>query len=524
MSKKERKLYSNKGLTPQQIEIRDLAMADLVAFVRLVAPQRMLGHCHEKMLNLMATVFTPLLVLWPRAHQKSTMLAYWVAWYVIKNPDTTVTYASATIDLAEKQLFMIKNILESPIVKKYWPELLYKDQGRRELWRNDAFSVDHWKRKEEVIRDPTVTAVGLGKNITGSHCDVLALDDIVVYDNSETESERRKAATWYSLANSILNTGGIIKVVGTRYHPKDLYQDMMDMKDEIYNDETGEVIDIIDTYTVSQEVVEVDGEFLWPRQRRKDGKWFGFNNSELAKKKSNYIIKEQFFAQYYNDPTDPEKVLVDQFEYYDRNLLKYTGDGWYLGSRKLNVYAAIDFASTVTKKADYTCIIVVGIDKDHNIFILDISRFKTDKISVMEKELTRLYQKWRWLKLRGEATSAQNLVVNQIKENNRAQGIFYSIESYKPSSDKETRINSTLEPRYSQGTIFHYKGGNCQLLEDEIVSTRPAHDDIKDVLASVIEIVVAPVKRRNKSRSSSSTEVEFNPMFGGVSFGNARVQ
>ena len=48
------------------------------------------------------------------------------------------------------------------------------------------------------------------------------------------------------------------------------------MENEVYDVE-GNVIDSIKAYKVTQEVVEIDGEFLWPRsQRKSDGKWFGF--------------------------------------------------------------------------------------------------------------------------------------------------------------------------------------------------------------------------------------------------------
>ncbi len=47
---------------------------------------------------------------------------------------------------------------------------------------------------------------------------------------------------------------------------------------------------------------------------------------------------------------------------------------------KLNVYAAIDFAFSLRKKADYTALVVIGVDHQGNFYILDIDRFKTDRI------------------------------------------------------------------------------------------------------------------------------------------------
>lgn len=523
-------LYSKAGLTEKMLAVRELCEKDLKAFVALVAPQRVLGHCHLDLLDLLMDSDTKAqLVLWPRGHQKSTMLAYWCAWWVVKNPDTTILYASDSLRLAQYQLTIIKNILSSDIVQRYWSGLVIPEESKREIWRQDAIAVDHWKRKAEAVRDPTIVAVGMGANITGSHVDVVILDDIVVYENSATPEERAKSKTWYSLLSSILNPGGIIKSIGTRYHPKDLYQDLIDMAEPIFDD-TGDEIDRVAIYEVSEKVCEIDGQFLWPRTRRPDGKWFGFDNQVLARIKASYLDKAQFFAQYYNNPTDPEGATSTDFQYYNKELLKFDGDYWYIypesndpisngtewlfGKRRLNVFAAIDFASTVTKKSDYTCICVIGIDEAHNIFILDINRFKTDKISVMQENLENMYTKWRWIKLRGEATAAQNLVVQQIKEFNKKRGIFYTIDIFKPTIDKITRIKTNLEPRYSAKVIFHYRGGNCELLEHELQSDRPPHDDIKDSLAMSVEVAYPPVKTRRLNQVSN---ISYHPRFGGIS-------
>lgn len=508
-----RKLYSDKGLSIAQQEIRDLAMSDLRAFVGLVAPQLHLGHCHHDLLKFLMEDHERQLVIWPRGHMKSTLLAYTAAWDIINQPDITIVYLSATADLAEKQTGLIKTIIDSPIVHKYWTELLPDEEGKRDLWRTSEFNVGHWKRKEEVIRDPTLKAAGITGNITGFHADRIFLDDLVTGDNSETKTARDEVKGKYSYLSSILNTDGKIKAVGTRYHPDDLYDDLINMTVDIYDDE-GNVTSQEPAYKVTQEVVEVDGDFLWPRSRRSDGKWFGFNKTELAKKKSDYLDKAKFFAQYYNDPSDPQNKRIENFNYYDRETVQHVGNNVLINGKQLNVYAAIDFAATITKKSDYTAIVVIGVDVDYNIFVLDIARFKTQKISEMQSELTRLYDKWHWLKLKAEANAQQNLVIEQIKDFNRKQGIFYTIEKKPSVGDKQIRIMSTLEPRYAEGKILHYRGGNCQILEDELVATKPPHDDVSDALASVCEIALAPSRaRRNQGNVS---QIKYHPRFGGV--------
>lgn len=506
-------LYSKKGLTPAQLEIREMAMNDLRAFVGLTAPQLLLGHCHHDMLKYMMEDHSHQLILWPRGHMKSTMIAYWCAWMIVRQPEITILYASATSALADQQIGLIKSVLGSQLVLKYWPELLTVEEGRRDMWRADAFCVDHPKRKKEVIRDPTCKAVGMGANITGFHADVVVLDDIVVSENAETKTERDKVKSWYSLLTSILNPGGTVKAVGTRYHTEDLYTDLMEMSEDVWNDE-GEQIDQRLVYSYSISDVEQEGQFLWPRNKRKDGKFFGFDWKELNRIKAQYLDKAKFFAQYYNDPNDPGNKRITNFNYYERNNLINRGGRWFLGEVPLNVYAAIDFAATMTKKSDYTAIVVIGISPDHKIFVLDINRFKTDKISFMCDQLNLMYTKWNWLKLRAEINAQQNLIVEQIKDFNRARGIYYSIDTINQRIEKQLRIMANLEPRYAEGVIFHFRGGNCQVLEDELSSTKPAHDDVSDAFASVVEIASAPSRR---AVSTAPALVKYHPKWGGIS-------
>ena len=286
------------------------------------------------------------------------------------------------------------------------------------------------------------------------------------------------------------------------------------MEEDLF-DEEGNVTGKEKVYVFDQKVVETDGVFLWPRQKRKDGKWFGFNRTELAKKKAQYLDTAQFYAQYYMDASDPLNKRITDFQYYDKGELTLFEGYWYINKNKLNVFAAVDFAATTGKRSDYTAIVVIGVDKDHSIFVLDIDRFKTDKISEIHERLTRLYNKWNWIKLRAETNAQQNLVVEQIKENNRKNGIFYTIDKVISKGDKEIRIMTNLEPRYSQGTIFHYKGGECENLEQELQSTKPPHDDISDAFASAVEIAIAPAKKKFGSTFRESNVI-YHPKFGGV--------
>jgi hypothetical protein len=501
-------------------EIRLAAESDLKVFARLVNPKRVYGSIHDELFDFWQYGENDnTLVLLPRDHQKSHCLAVKTAWEIVKAPWETQLYVSATADLAEKQLYAIKNMLTSRAVRRYWPDLINKEEGKREKWTTMEIAVDHPSRKEEGVRDPTVKAAGLTTNITGFHANRIKLDDIVVPLNAYTEEGRQKVASMYSQIGSIKTTGATTDAVGTRYHPKDIYNTLLTRTVEVY--EKGELKEVTNLYSVLQRQVEEHGEFLWPKQQRDDGRSFGFDENELAKKRAEYIDTTQFYAQYYNDPNRGGEGGIDRsrFIYYAKNKLEQIGGDWYYGDRKLNIYASIDFAFSLKKRADFTSIVVIGMDHERNVYVLDIERFKTNQISEYFKRILDIYLKWGLRRMRAEVTVAQQVIVNELKNRIKDEGIHLKIDDYRPPTNqgsKEDRINGILQPRYDTQSIFHYKGGWCQTLEEELVMEFPPHDDVKDSLASAIDGAMPP--RSGSKKSHREDNVIFSSRFGGVAY------
>jgi len=510
---------------PSISEVKEAAEADLVTFIRLVSPQTVLGSIHTELCRWWTRQEgrSHQLVLLPRDHQKSRMVAYRVAWYLTNNPDHRVLYISSTSNLAEKQLKFIKDILVSKIYKRYWPDMVFPEEGRRSKWTNAEIELDHPLRAIEGVRDPSIFTAGLTTSITGLHCDVAVLDDVVVMENAYTNEGRNKVISQYSLLSSIEGGEAQEWIVGTRYHPRDLYNDLMEMKEEVY-DKEGNIIDYKDVYEKFERQTEDrgdgTGEFLWPRQQRSDGKWFGFDAKILSKKRAKYLDKVQFQSQYYNNPNalDGSRINYEQFQYYDKKYLTNKGGMWYHKDKRVNVFAAVDFAYSLKKRSDFTAIVVVGVDADGNYYVLAVERFQTEKISEYFEHILRLHQYWGFRKLRAEITAAQKAIVQELKDSYiRPYGLALAIDEHSPtrhSGSKEERISAVLDPRYENKSVWHYQGGNCQLLEDELIQVHPPHDDIKDALSSAIEIAKIPTASGILSRKTN--KIIYHSRFGGV--------
>lgn len=512
-------------LNTQRDERRLYAESDLEAFITLVHPKRVLGNIHREAIGFICDrEHTHKMLLLPRDHMKSYLAAMWIAWRLTKDPTLRILLISSTSNLATKQLKLIKDVLTCDNYRLFWPEMVEKEEAKREKWTEREISVDHPRRKEWNVRDPSIFTAGLTSNIVGLHCDIAVLDDVVVQANAYLEIGREKIESQYSLLSSVETVNAEELVVGTRYHPKDLYNRLQEMEIEDY-DELGNVSKRTPLFKTIQYQVESigdgTGQFLWPRQQGAEGKWFGFDKDILARKRAQYLNKIHFRAQYYNDPHDVDSSPIkrDQFQYYNQDFLSRREGRWYYKGERINVFAAVDFAYTTGRKSDFSSIVVVGCDGQLNYYVLDIDRFKTDKISEYYTRILKLYEKWNFRKIRAEVTAAQEVIVKDIKNNYiRPHGLTLIIEEFRPSriqGSKEERILTILQPRYDNRQIWHYPGGNCQILEEELIFTNPAHDDVKDALAAAVDFCIPPVDLFNMHKIKEPL-FNYHAKFGGI--------
>lgn len=505
---------------------RRLAESSLEEFIKLVHPKRHLGSIHREIISWWTSsdARSHQLLLLPRDHMKSALIAYRVAWRLTKNPALRFLYISSTSNLAVKQLKFIKDIMTCDKYTAHWPNMVLKEESKREQWTMREISVDHPKRREEAIRDPSIFTAGLTTNIVGLHSDVNVLDDVVEQKNAYTQETREKVLDQYGYLSAIGGATGETWVVGTRYHPEDLYGILQSREVKQY-DAMGNTLVSEPLYDCREWPVENvgdgTGEFIWPRSQAPDGQWFGFNAEILAKKKSEYRNQTYFRAQYYNDPHDVDSSPIkrEYFQYFDRKFVSKINYKWAYQREPLNLFAAVDFAFTTGKKSDYTAIVVVGVDAHKNYYVLDIDRFRTDQPSDYFKRILKLHEAWGFRKLRAEVSVAQIVLVNDFKENYiRKYGLGLSIDEYRPTramGAKEERIMSILEPRYQNRQIWHYSGGYCQTLEEELLYVNSAHDDIKDALASAIDYAVAPMNSYRIQKENTNV-YQYNSRWGGV--------
>lgn len=162
------------------------------------------------------------LILLPRGHQKSTIITVcWTIQQLLKNPNLTVGIYSATWKLSKDLLHQIKNILTTSPLKS-----LYGPFNQSNRWTIE--SVDISQKSGALKKDPSISTGGLDSGKTGSHCDLMLFDDVVTPENTGTPEQTRKTIEAFKDCLPLLNPGGKIVVIGTRYTQGDLYGELIE--------------------------------------------------------------------------------------------------------------------------------------------------------------------------------------------------------------------------------------------------------------------------------------------------------
>lgn len=519
------------------VELREYLENDLFEFAKYINPHYSYGDIHRKVFHWFSApdASSNQLLLLPRGHLKSHCIAVWTVWELTRMPWLTFLYLSASDSLAEAQVTAIKQMLTCDRYRLLWPEMIHEDEGKRTKWQAGAFTVDHPKRKERGVRDDSVMVKTVKSNAIGAHCDRLVLDDVVVPRFAYNEVGRREVQRAVAQFASIKNPGAITKAVGTRYHPLDLYNDFMSAEVKQF-DENGQVTGVEKLWDVFEAVVEdsanqdMTGNYLWPRTYDPTTRqWYGFNPQVLAGILAEYEStgeREQFYAQYYNDPNDPDSYRLSRndFQYYDKRHLTQHGESWYFKNNKLRIVAAMDVANTGWSdrgggRADYTAIAVVGVDSQNNYYVLDLDQFKTSDFNeyynkVLEKQLY-----WGFRSITVETNNAGKQVKTAIENLAYENGVRLIVEGVtktKKDGSKQERWAATLEPKYRQRKVWHYKGGLIPELEEQIIMARPRHDDLEDALCIAIEVAKPPGKGIDYVMASGGTNnVVTHSRFGG---------
>lgn len=295
----------------------------------------------------------------PRGHGKSTIgdVDFCIT-KVLRNPDIRIMIGSKTQTQASAFLKEIRTHFEQNVnlirIFGDWKK------SRDNVWNDKEFTVN---RRTVIKKEATVSALGASGAVVSKHFDIIIGDDLVGFENARTEAQRKVLKEWfYSSLYPTLEPDGEIHILGTRYSPMDLYEDLIKSKNYKVN--------------VQQAITVKDGQeySLWEskfsleklRSIREEAGLIIFNmqyqnNTELAKGK---IFKYKYFKHFeeYDIDYDLNRVRV--------KVLDSQGVPYWIPVR---IYMGADLAISEdeTSNNDYFAVTVIGVDKNKNVYVLD---------------------------------------------------------------------------------------------------------------------------------------------------------
>lgn len=415
---------------------RDRYLVDSVAFDKEVLGLDV-PPFHQEVDTLIQEVDN---IIWnaPVGHGKSTKIGFARAVHEIcKDRNVRMIVGSKSLPRACDLVRRIKAELEN---NERLIDLFGEFKGK-EKWDATQMQVI----RDKNLKEPTITATGLGGNIEGVRADLGILDDPIDIESMTSEAEREASKLWFdNTFTERLEPGAKCWVVGTRWHPEDLY-DHIAKKPNWANPVHKAIVN------------ESKKEVLWPER------W----SWERLMDKRAEVGTIAFELRYQNNPQVLKGVL------FKSEWLEYVDDK----PEGLTVYQGWDLAISEKETADYTACFTVGVDKDNNVYLLDVFRDHIDFPTQMEKVMASSMV-WEPKSIAIESNAYQRAAAQHIKRTT----MLPVVES-KAVGDKVMRIQG-MSPHFENARIKVWRGmTNLEVFVSEFVNfPYGSHDDTLDAL------------------------------------------
>jgi predicted phage terminase large subunit-like protein len=400
----------------------------------------------------------------PRGFGKSTVgdVDYCIT-RILRDPNIRIMIGSKTQTQAQAFLKEIRTHFEQneDLLRIFGDWKTSKDN----VWSDREFTVN---KRTIIKKEATVTALGASGAVISKHFDIIIGDDLVGLENARTERQRANLKEWfYSSLFPTLEPDGEIHILGTRYNPLDLYEDLIKSRDYVVN--------------IQQAIKTVNGKkvSLWEDK-------FSLERLEAILKQSGKII---FNMQYQND-TELAKGRIFKakyFKYYEEYKLDYDFqtakiriknaegvDVW----KKVRVYMGADLAISEEEnsKNDYFVLMMIGVDEDRNVYVLEYVKERLTFNSQLNTTISYGRDKYPMVERIGvETNQYQKALAQELRRLS-----LLPVININTSKDKVTRA-MRRSANFENGKVFFREGMDdleeCLLLFPEV-----DHDDLFDAL------------------------------------------
>ncbi len=124
----------------------------------------------------------------PRYGKTEMLVILWVCWTMIRNPRAQFLHGSYSVDLALKNSAMVRDILKSDVIQKYWPIHMRDSSDAKGLWLTDEGG---GMKSDSSAGTMTGFGAGILSWVDGDPFDgCIILDDPLKPDDARSEKGR----------------------------------------------------------------------------------------------------------------------------------------------------------------------------------------------------------------------------------------------------------------------------------------------------------------------------------------------
>ena len=306
-------------------------------------------------------------------------------------------------------------------------------------------------------------------------------------ENARTERQRKNLNEWfYSSLLPTLEPDGEIHILGTRYNPLDLYEDLI--KSRNYEVNIQRAIQLVDGKEVSlwaekftierlKEIRAESGKIIFNMQYQ--------NDTELAKGR---IFKAQYFRYYEEYKIDYDfqtaKIRIKDNEGIDRWI-------------KVRVYMGADLAISENENSnnDFFVLMIIGVDDNRNVYVLDYVKDRLTFNTQLTTTISYGRDKYPMVERVGvETNQYQKALAQELRRLS-----LLPVININTTKDKVTRA-MRRSANFENGKVYFREGMDdleeCLLLFPEV-----DHDDLFDALDHAMTVADAGNEVRVLSRA-----------------------
>ena len=428
----------------RELAMRELARRQLLRFILRNNSRYKAGWVHADICarlerfreQVIAGEGPRLMLFMPPRHGKSMICSQeFPAWFLGHHPDREIISSSysepLTLDFSHK---VQERVASNDFQVLFDSCKLKKGRESLQVWR--------------TTKGGGYVAAGVGGPLTGRGADILIIDDpFKNRQDADSQINRDHVWNWFtSTAYTRLMPGGGVLIIQTRWHDDDLSGRL------IYNYEqamkefagTGNWPDDADKWeVVSYPAIAVNDE----KHRRKGEPLHAerYNLRSLARIRR--TIGPRDWAALYQQMPTPEEG-----EYFTKEMLRYykqTPD-----PSHMSVIAAADLAISKKEHADYSVIMVAGVDANDDMWILDVRRGRWDAMEIIEN-LMDVQRVWRPQQIGIEEGQITKSIGPFLEKRIRETRMYSLNVSHLRISmrDKEMRARP-IQGRMKQGKVY----------------------------------------------------------------------